>query len=43
MKSGETVGQSVRSTDHRFILHLTILYGAVILVLGLVWGAMIIR
>jgi hypothetical protein len=43
MKSEETVRQSGELTDRQFILHLIILYGSVILILGFVWGMMIIK
>jgi hypothetical protein len=43
MKSEETVRQSGGLTDRQFILHLIILYGSVILILGFVWGMMIIK
>jgi hypothetical protein len=43
VESQETVNQSGRPTNHRFILDLVILYGGVILILGFVLGTMIIR
>jgi hypothetical protein len=43
MESGETVNQSGRSIDRRFILDLVILYGSVILILGFVLGTMILK
>jgi hypothetical protein len=43
MKSEKSINQFGHPTNHRLVLHLAILYGAVILILGIVWGAMIIR
>jgi hypothetical protein len=43
MKSEETIDQFDRPANHRFVLHLLMLYGAVILILGFVWGMMIIK
>lgn len=43
MKSEETFSQLDESPNHRFILHLLILYGGVILILGFVWGMVIIK
>jgi hypothetical protein len=43
MESKETVNQSDRPTDNRFILDLIILYGGVILILGFVLGTMAIK
>jgi hypothetical protein len=43
MESEETVNQSDRPTDRRFILDLIILHGGVILILGFALGTMIIK